>query len=108
MSTLRIGGLLVPRFRCCEILTYIKYLRGNYKTCLFSNSIDTLSHKKKINKKIKSHFNYIFNSYNIDFKKPKIKPFQFVLNKLQMILQECVIIDDEGDKIYVAKSWDLS
>lgn len=86
-----------------EIFVHIKHLRRSYKTCLFSNSIDTLSDNKKINKWIRSHFDHVFNSYNIGFKKPDVKAFQYVLNKLQVSPQECVFIDDEKENILIAK-----
>lgn len=86
-----------------EIFAHIKHLRKSYKTCLFSNCIDTLSDNKKINKWVRSHFDYVFNSYNIGFKKPDIKAFHYILNKLQALPQECVFIDDEKENILVAK-----
>lgn len=86
-----------------EIFVHIKHLRRSYKTCLFSNSIDTLSDNQKINKWVRSHFDCVFNSYNIGFKKPDIKAFQYVLNKLQVTPQECVFIDDEKENILIAK-----
>lgn len=86
-----------------EILDHIKYLGRSYKTCIFSNGINTLSDNKKINKMVRSHFDYVFNSYDIGFKKPDVKAFQYVLNKLQAFPRECVFIDDEEDNVHVAK-----
>ncbi len=50
-----------------------------------------------------SNFNHIFNSYNINLKKPNKETFLHVLKTIRVKPEECVFIDDEDSNIKVAQ-----
>lgn len=83
-----------------ELLGYINHLHRKYVIATLSNCINVFSD----NKKIKKYFDYIFNSYEIGFKKPDKRAFKYLLNKLKAKPKECLFIDDEKENVIMAES----
>ena len=86
-----------------KVLTIVKKLKSCYKLCLLANTI-SFYQKKSIEEKLKQVFPVIVYSYKVGLRKPDRKIYNYVLKKLKVEPEECVIIDDsEKNLVYPKK-----
>lgn len=85
-----------------ELLNYTKLLRGKYKLCILTDRADLNVENSEFFNLIVKHFDDIYESFKIGFKKTDEEAFLYVLKKINAKPEECIIIDDFQANIDVA------
>jgi len=86
-----------------ELLTYINKLKQQYKTYIFTNTIDANDQYIFNKYKFKKYFLHIFKSHIDHIYKPEVQSYLYVVNKIKAKPGECVFIDDLEENIFGAK-----
>lgn len=77
-----------------EVIDLIKDLRGEYKIGLLSNSMAPLFHTLAEQIHVSTLFDEIAVSSEIGHAKPELEAYEFILNKLGILPEEAIMIDD--------------
>ncbi len=81
-----------------DVLEYAKSLQKKYKIYLLSNQIASRTREIRKNEDLR-FFEETFFSDELKMQKPNPKIFEFVLNKIHLLAEQCLFIDDREDNI---------
>jgi putative hydrolase of the HAD superfamily len=89
-----------PNKKVIEIIKKLK--ENNFKVVALSNTVEphVMFHKKKGHYKI---FDKAFLSNELGMRKPELRIFEYVLDKMNVKANECVFIDDKKINLIAAK-----
>ena len=85
-----------------ELVTYIRSLRPGYQTAIISNATDGLNRSLSNIFKIADAFDLIVGSAEVKIMKPDPAIYEYTLQGLNRIADECVFIDDFAHNIEAA------
>jgi len=86
-----------------ELLSFIKELKGEYKLGLLSNSMAPLFHTLAEKVHVADLFDQIVVSSEIGHAKPEPEAFRTILDKLEVLPEEALMIDDNQINLDGAK-----
>ncbi|HLC58581.1 MAG TPA: HAD-IA family hydrolase [Candidatus Nanoarchaeia archaeon] len=78
-----------------NMLSFIKKLSKNYKIALFSNTRKIHLKESERRWKVKSVFGYVFISQNYSMRKPELRYYKLVLEKMKVKGSDVIFIDDK-------------
>jgi HAD superfamily hydrolase (TIGR01509 family) len=83
-----------------ELLNYILELKKNYKVGMLSNvsSIDSLK-RRFDDKELEEHFDAVIASGQIGYAKPEADAYEIAADKLGVMINECLMIDDREEYV---------
>jgi len=84
------------------LLDYTKLLRGKYKIYILTDTVDLDDETSELFNLIVRHFDGIYESFKIGYKKTDEEAFLYILKKINAKPEECIIIDDFQGNIAVA------
>jgi len=87
-----------------ELVDYLRSLRGRYKTALLSNAWDDLRQVLEERWKIADVFDVLAISAEVGLAKPDARIFQLVLERLAMLPEETVFVDDFKHNVEAAQA----
>jgi putative hydrolase of the HAD superfamily len=76
------------------LVDYIKLLKNDYKIHMLSNVIDLKQKPEEWVLELDGHFDTIFRSHAIGFRKPNSDIFLYVLSEISAKPGECIFVDD--------------
>lgn len=82
-----------------DLVDYVKSLRKKYKIYIFTNTVDLDNRASKWFGSIAKHFDNIYKSFEMGYKKPNKEAFLHVLGKINAKPEECIFIDDFQENI---------
>ncbi len=77
-----------------KLLEYVKHLRKRYAVHVLTDTIDLDRESDTLIRKVDSHFENVFKSYEEKLRKPDKKAFLNVLMKINAKPKECIFVDD--------------
>ena len=88
-----------------EMYKMFTSIRKNYKCACLTNNINYnyLPFKKNSFEELKGHFSYIFESNKLGTRKPEEKIYKIVIEKLNVLPEEILFLDDLGINLKPAK-----
>jgi putative hydrolase of the HAD superfamily len=90
-----------------DVMDIVKKLRKNYKVVMLTNNskewVDFINEKFKIDQK----FDIIINSADVNAAKPDISIYKITLEKIKVLPQECVFIDDTEKNLVAAREFGM-
>jgi len=86
-----------------ELMSLIRELKGKYSLYILSNSCPELKRCVEANREIYEIFDGIYYSFEIGLKKPDRRSYEFVLEKNNLLPEECVMVDDTTANINAAE-----
>ena len=86
-----------------ELLAFIKWLRGQYKTAILSNANTGVLDRKIGDELLKSCFDEVVVSADINLVKPDPRIYQLAAERLDVALNECVFVDDNEGHLAPAR-----
>lgn len=86
-----------------ELFKLIQSLKPKYKLVLLSNQIEDWLGEEIKKRNLNRLFDVIVTSYESKIAKPDVRIFQEVVNKLNVLPEECVLIDDIEENIIAGR-----
>lgn len=78
-----------------NMLVLVKTLSKKYRCVALANSGQEWQDYKIKKYKLKSYFDTIFNSGHVGLAKPDPRIYDFIIQKLKLVPEECIFIDDQ-------------
>ena len=78
-----------------QLMDYIIDLKRQYKIGLLSNIVGGGLEVRFSLEEIKTHFDAIAGSGDIGYAKPEAQAYEIIANRLDVRLDECIMIDDQ-------------
>ena len=85
-----------------ELLDYTKLLRKKYRIYILTDTVNLDDETSELFSLIVKHFDGVYESFKIGFRKTEEEAFLYVLEKINAEPEECIIIDDFQGNIDVA------
>lgn len=77
-----------------SMLALIRRLRGSYKVALLSNANDTIIEELFPSELRKDLFDDVVVSSSVGLIKPDVRLFEYAIRRLDLVPEECVMVDD--------------
>lgn len=86
-----------------DLVDYVDSLKGKYKIHMLTDAIDLDNGNSEWFGSITKHFENIYRSFEIGYKKPNKEAFLHVLKKIGSEPEECIFVDDLKTNVDAAK-----
>jgi HAD superfamily hydrolase (TIGR01509 family) len=90
-----------------ELVAWIDHLRPRYKTGLLSNAWEDMREKAEKFYPFLHAFDVSVFSAEINMAKPDAEFYQWMLDKLQVVAEEAIFVDDMLDNVLAAKQFGI-